>query len=225
MAWPVRRSRTTVCSSRKSYPAAVTASRPSLLMQPRRRAKSLRLYSQRIRERASGGPGRIVGGRGRQAQEFRRPSGQPSAAPTCPQRTAQGALCPMGPAVRHNLATGSHLGPQQATQVIVVGQRPAACIARDYFEHARSDGSPIQLVQQPAHTGCKRRCYVMHGHDEQAPGGRCSDAGHQQSLLPSAAATRSRLCASTPSAIIGLSWHGILWRRQVGGQPPPRALS
>ena len=199
---------------------------PSLLVeQPSRGTKSQRLYPERIGERVSGGPGRIAGGRGRQAQEFGRPSSQPGAAPTCPERTVQGARCPVGPAVRHNLAAGGHLGPQQATQIGVVGQRPAASIARHYFEHPRSDGSPIQLVQQPAHTGCKRRRHVMHGHDEGAPGGRYSDAGHQQSLLPSAAATRPRLCASAPSAIIGTSWHGILWRRQVGGEPPPRALS
>ena len=75
MAWPARRSRTIVCSSRKRYPGRRDGGAALLVEQPRRRAKSLRLHPQRIRERASSVPGRVVGGCGRQTQEFRRPSG------------------------------------------------------------------------------------------------------------------------------------------------------
>ena len=227
MAWPVRRSRTIVCSSRKWYPAAVTAARPSLLSSqagaqnpsgstPSVSASVCRADRAAAWAAAAGRLRNSAAPPASQAPRQRVPS-EPRKAPCA--RWVQPCATISLPAAT-SVRSRRHRSSSSAS-----GQRPAASIARDYFEHARSDGSPIQLVQQPAHTGCKRRRYVMHGHDEQAPGGWYGDAGHQQSLHPSAAATRSLLCASAPSAIIGLSWHGILGRRQVGGQPPPRALS
>ena len=168
--------------------------RPSFPVdQPGRGAESLRFDPQGVGENAASPAGGFAGGRFRQGEELGRLRSEPGADAAGCQRSAHPALCPMGPAVRDDLAAGGSLRSQEPAQSGILRERPFARVVGHDLQHPRPDGAAIQLLEQLPHTGCERGGDVVDADDQQAPAGGIGGVrrGHQTRALRKVSARKA----------------------------------